>query len=273
MPVPRSRLRRPLPQVMPVGASSRNGPVLNVRTPPIHPDPMPCRASQGIGRRRRGRRRRADGASARAPGDGGQTGHRRVRRATAGRRGIGACAGRRRAGARSGPSGPMVERRSRRGSARAAAHSFGGYGSSSSTRAQNPVMPRRASEWLKDRGPPNGGSAPASAMPRRASPWTPFLRSRCPGGHHAGQGHGGSPAPAGPPLRPGRPHANPGATPRARPRKRRTPPGRGPGASGCSSGTAYRIRTGGLRLERAVSWASRRMRRWRLGKRTPDRPA
>ena len=26
-------------------------------------------------------------------------------------------------------------------------------------------------------------------------------------------------------------------------------------------GTAYRIRTGGLRLERAVSWASRRMRR------------
>jgi hypothetical protein len=32
-----------------------------------------------------------------------------------------------------------------------------------------------------------------------------------------------------------------------------TPPGRGPGASGTSFGTAYRIRTGDLRLERAVS--------------------
>ena len=30
-------------------------------------------------------------------------------------------------------------------------------------------------------------------------------------------------------------------------------------------GTAYRIRTDDLRLERAVSWASRRMRRWNLG--------
>ena len=39
-----------------------------------------------------------------------------------------------------------------------------------------------------------------------------------------------------------------------------TPPGRGPGASDRSAGTAYRIRTGDLRLERAASWASRRMR-------------
>ena len=31
------------------------------------------------------------------------------------------------------------------------------------------------------------------------------------------------------------------------------------------AGTAYRIRTGDLRLERAVSWASRRMRRGRAG--------
>jgi hypothetical protein len=43
--------------------------------------------------------------------------------------------------------------------------------------------------------------------------------------------------------------------------ERETPPGRGPGAFGRSAGTAYRIRTGDLRLERAVSWASRRMRR------------
>ena len=43
------------------------------------------------------------------------------------------------------------------------------------------------------------------------------------------------------------------------------PPAAGPGARGVRSGTAYRIRTGDLRLERAVSWASRRMRRRRPG--------
>ena len=45
------------------------------------------------------------------------------------------------------------------------------------------------------------------------------------------------------------------------------------GPFACRGGTAYRIRTGDLRLERAVSWASRRMRlrrRRRIGSR-PDR--
>ena len=41
----------------------------------------------------------------------------------------------------------------------------------------------------------------------------------------------------------------------------RNAPGAGRGRRGGGAGTAYRIRTGGLRLERAVSWASRRMRR------------
>src|SRR5450759_3272781 len=40
----------------------------------------------------------------------------------------------------------------------------------------------------------------------------------------------------------------------------RNAPGARPGASGEVAGTAYRIRTDDLRLERAVSWASRRMR-------------
>jgi len=42
-----------------------------------------------------------------------------------------------------------------------------------------------------------------------------------------------------------------------------------PGRTG-EIGTAYRIRTGDLRLERAVSWASRRMRR-RVGDGRRDR--
>src|SRR5205823_4473642 len=37
-------------------------------------------------------------------------------------------------------------------------------------------------------------------------------------------------------------------------------------------GTAYRIRTGGLRLERAVSWASRRMRQ-EVDPKTVPRPS
>jgi hypothetical protein len=40
-----------------------------------------------------------------------------------------------------------------------------------------------------------------------------------------------------------------------------TPPGRGRGRGVFRVGTAYRIRTDDLSLERAVSWASRRMRR------------
>ncbi len=44
-------------------------------------------------------------------------------------------------------------------------------------------------------------------------------------------------------------------------RPERQRPRGGPGASRGSTGTAYRIRTDDLRLERAVSWASRRMRR------------
>ena len=50
---------------------------------------------------------------------------------------------------------------------------------------------------------------------------------------------------------------NPRAS-RARPDTRKRP--RRTGGVGSIVGTAYRIRTGGLRLERAVSWASRRMR-------------
>src|SRR5437867_1939812 len=38
------------------------------------------------------------------------------------------------------------------------------------------------------------------------------------------------------------------------------------------TGTAYRIRTGDLRLERAVSWASRRMRRRGVGARVDRHP-
>src|SRR6478752_2041490 len=46
-----------------------------------------------------------------------------------------------------------------------------------------------------------------------------------------------------------------------KPARRDDAPGAAPRAWDGASGTAYRIRTGGLRLERAVSWASRRMRR------------
>ena len=127
---------------------------------------------------------------------------------------------------------------------------------------RNAVMPRRASKRAVDRAWANGGMATADVMPRRASPAGP------------------SPRPPATTLRLEGRLEGPRGRARWRPRHgrptrwtRRTPPGRGPGASGCSFGTAYRIRTGGLRLERAVSWASRRMRRWRLGGSSPDRPA
>ena len=62
--------------------------------------------------------------------------------------------------------------------------------------------------------------------------------------------------------------------PRASRKTRKTPPGRGSGGvQGCSVGTAYRIRTGDLRLERAVSWASRRMRHGRRRTASSDRSA
>ncbi len=55
-------------------------------------------------------------------------------------------------------------------------------------------------------------------------------------------------------------------------RKRRRPQGAVRGRLEGSSGTAYRIRTGGLRLERAVSWASRRMRPRQRGQVLRPRP-
>ena len=96
----------------------------------------------------------------------------------------------------------------------------------------------------------SGGQRAGVAIPREVEPAAPRRR---PGRRtvppcRLGQGRRTAP------IRTRRVVRRPSAGQRQRPRG-------GPGASRGSTGTAYRIRTDDLRLERAVSWASRRMRR------------
>ena len=60
--------------------------------------------------------------------------------------------------------------------------------------------------------------------------------------------------------------------PNAAPRTRKRPDPNSDRATSGDVGTAYRIRTDDLRLERAVSWASRRMRPRQRGQNRPPKP-